>query len=1087
MRIITIIILTCTIITPPALAVNRVLSLDGDGDYVELPQDIFNELSEATVEGWIHWEKFSYMARFFDFGALNRSMLVYRFADTNHLRFGLYDENGILHLITVKGILSEGTWCHIAAVSGTSGMKLYFNGILVGENPYDGSFSRISGENNLLGKDNMGGGRPTLNGQLDEVCVWSIARTEKQIRDTIFTSLHGDEPGLVGYWRFEDKNNIATDSSPSRSDGKMMGDAHCIEAELPEPGELLIPTVISGRITTEDGKPIQDAIVRLEQAGEEIVQTETDAEGNYWLVILGLSSLRIETSEKVHDSYDLFATKNELGDLRLGIRLRLGLSAKRGEKGKPSLLETKGKSQTLNLTLKETISIEGKLMMLDDMTPHVAVVVQAVSDGKRIATVLSDKEGKYRFINLKPGQYQVRCYTTNGYVYYQNGEILRVQRNSRLSNINFRMAPFKKGVWRHYTSLDGLPYNAVNYILAEPDGTLLFGTDGGGVSRYDGREFVSLTDRDGLPCPAAVWGMVREPDGPLWLGTYGDGVLRYDGDEFVGFTTEDGLVSDGIFSIYRQPNGEMWIDYHFGAGVSRYDGNKWVGFATKDRFPAKWLIHHTNDGRMWFRTTSGGICYYDGNQFVRFALEDGLAKHYEMLVNSTTGNGRLHFTSDGVIWLDTSAGIARYDGQTFSTLTPEDGWPRGEIVAIERDSDGALWVGMWRGAGGVSRYDGTGFINFTTHDGLLTKAVKDLYWDADGALWVATGSATGTRGGVSRYDNKTFINFTTKDGLSSNRVSALHCDPDGSLWIGTADGGMSHYNGNHFAHFTTKDGLAYNRVSAIHRNPDGVLWFGTGGLWAGGNGVSRYDGSVPERMESESDAPNVEVSVNGRRQAFVNLLPGKNVMCIESEPDGTMWFGTDGQGVFRYEKPLRPDFDTGLDTASGFDTPSATQPKSPTQSGATSLRDGEVFTNFTSEDGLLPSNRVLTVCRDPEGMMWFGMMDGLSRYDGQTFVNVNFTPREGYFGNAVKALYWDTVRQSSKPALERSEGTPQKKRLTDGALWLATWGSGIFRYDGEAFTNFTTKDGLASNSTTTIYRASGHLMDWHRRQGSLRV
>jgi len=1091
MRIITIIILTftITIITTPTFAQNRVLSLDGDGDYVEMADsENLNAIdSQVTMEAWVKATMFPNRPMPIIYKgekqspSKNRSYTLWLERNGRiYLDSAPSDKNERIFCMSSTGSIALNTWYHVTGIIDAKNgvMKILINGAVVSSGDF-GKDIRVSVLPLRIGFLHGTEGETWYSpfaGQIDEVRIWNIARTQEEIRSAMHTTLLGKEPGLVGYWQFDTGKGITIDSSPSRSDGKLQGDAHFIEAELPKPGELVIPTVISGRITTQDGKPIQDANVRLEQDGEKITQAQSDAEGNYWLVIPEKEGLQ-------HGLYDLFATRNELGDLRLGIRLRLGLSAKR--------IETKGESQTMNLTLKEAVCIEGKLMMLDDMTPHVAVVVQAVSDlpkgrqtgGKRIVTVLSDEEGKYSFINLKPGQYQVRCYTTNGYVYYQNGEVLRVQRTSRLSNIDFRMAPFKKGVWRHYTSLDGLPYNAVNCILAEPDGTLLFGTDGGGVSRYDGRKFVSLTDRDGLPRSGAVWGMVREPDGTLWLGPYGEGVVRYDGDEFASFTTKDGLVSDNIVSIYRKPNGEMWVDDHFGEGVSRYaknngrlrltDGTEWVGFATKDGFPAEWLIHHTNDGRMWFRTTSGGICYYDGKQFVRFALEDGLAKHYETLVKSTTSDGRFNFTADGVMWLDTSAGVARYDGQTFSTLTSEDGLPRGQIVAIKRDSDGALWFGMWRGAGGVSRYDGTGFINFTTHDGLLTKAVKDLYWDADGALWVATGSSTGwsTRGGVSRYDDKTFINFTTKDGLASNRVSALDCfvgfdtpsalnpaprnDPGGSLWIGTVDGGVSHYNGKDFVHLTTEDGLADNRVSAIHRAPSGVLWFGTGGLWAGGNGVSRYNGSVPERMKSESDAPNVEASVNGRRPAFVNLLPGKNMMCIESEPDGTMWFGTFGDGVFRY------DFDTQ----------------------ATQSKDEEAFTNFTTEDGL-PHNQVLTVCRDPEGMIWFGTMDGLSRYNGQTFVNVNFTPREGYLGNAVKDLYWDTVRQSSKPALEPftafegklREGTPQKRGLTDGALWLATWGSGIFRYDGEAFTNFTTKDGLASNATTTIYRASDGIL-----------
>ena len=58
----------------------------------------------------------------------------------------------------------------------------------------------------------------------------------------------------------------------------------------------------------------------------------------------------------------------------------------------------------------------------------------------------------------------------------------------------------------HYTSLDGLPYNAGTCILAEPDGTLLFGTEGGGVCRYDGQEFVSLTD-----CPMAIMALMALP------------------------------------------------------------------------------------------------------------------------------------------------------------------------------------------------------------------------------------------------------------------------------------------------------------------------------------------------------------------------------------------------------------------------------------------------------------------------------------------------------------------------------------------------------------------------------------------------
>jgi hypothetical protein len=167
----------------------------------------------------------------------------------------------------------------------------------------------------------------------------------------------------------------------------------------------------------------------------------------------------------VHGTYGLSATSGILGAWRLGIQL------------------DERERRTLNLTLKEAISIEGTLLMFD-ATPHEAVPVQAVriseSANQRIsesnvnlptypltpspthpfvvATTLSDESGKYRFINLKPGQYQVRCQTFDEYVYYgvkgqggkrakitfhatgnsQYGDILNVELNKTISNIDFR-------------------------------------------------------------------------------------------------------------------------------------------------------------------------------------------------------------------------------------------------------------------------------------------------------------------------------------------------------------------------------------------------------------------------------------------------------------------------------------------------------------------------------------------------------------------------------------------------------------------------------------------------------------------------
>ncbi|MBC8227929.1 SpoIIE family protein phosphatase, partial [bacterium] len=451
-------------------------------------------------------------------------------------------------------------------------------------------------------------------------------------------------------------------------------------------------------------------------------------------------------------------------------------------------------------TLKEAISISGTLLMLDDATPHVAVVVQAVtpaptgqSEPTVVATTLSDESGRYRFINLKPGPYQVRCYTKSGYVYYQQGEVLHVQRGKAFLSIDFRFAPFKKGVWRNYTPLDGLAFDAVNRIYVEPNGVMWFGTDGGGISRYDGKTFVNFTTEDGFS-NSAVWAIHRNPDGVMWFGTWDAGVSQYDGKGFLNFTTQDGLAHNTVLTIDQAPDGAMWFGTSRG-DISRYDGKAFINFPTiKEAFASNYVVRTLQD----LRDSDGGLW----------------------------------------VWSSWGSGVSRYDGKAVVNFTTADGLPSNAFRAIHREPDGSVWIGT---TGGVSRYarnnarlrlsDGQAFLNITTTDGLVHNRVRVIHQDPDGIMWF------GTSGGVSRYDGNGFANFTTKDGLASNSVCAIHRDRDGIIWFGTNAKGVSGYDGVAWTSLDTRDGVAGNTVRSISQAADGTLWFGTNG------GMTRYQRS----------------------------------------------------------------------------------------------------------------------------------------------------------------------------------------------------------------------------------------------------
>jgi ligand-binding sensor domain-containing protein len=303
----------------------------------------------------------------------------------------------------------------------------------------------------------------------------------------------------------------------------------------------------------------------------------------------------------------------------------------------------------------EGVSIEGTLLMLDDKTPHVACVVQVVKptvDGRGeptvVATTLSDESGKYQFVDLKPGWYQIRCYTSNGYVYYQDEKALHLQRGRSLSNTDCRFALFKKGTWRSYSPLDGLAHNWVNTFHCTPDGMMWFGTNGG-VSRFDGKTFVNLSAQDGLAYNW-VFAIHHSQDGVLWFGTSGGGVPQYDRGQFTSFTIQNGLPDNYIMTI-----------------------------------------HQDSAHALWFGTQKGGVSRYDGNGFTNFTTADGLAHNRVNAIQSDAG---------GILWFGTGEGISRYDGKEFVNFTTRDGLANNDVWSIHRDADGILWFGTNNGVAG---------------------------------------------------------------------------------------------------------------------------------------------------------------------------------------------------------------------------------------------------------------------------------------------------------------------------------------------------------------------------------------------------
>lgn len=178
---------------------------------------------------------------------------------------------------------------------------------------------------------------------------------------------------------------------------------------------------------------------------------------------------------------------------------------------------------------------------------------------------------------------------------------------------------------------------------------------------------------------------------------------------------------------------------------------------------------------------------------------------------------------------------------------------------------------------------------------------------------------------------------------------------------------------------------------------------------------------------------------------------------IFEDSKGHLWFGTISKGVARY--------------------------------------DGKSLTYLTKSDGL-PDNRVTSIAEDNDGIYWFGTESGLVKYDGTTFTTYNnFTgSMDADYNRVTNVLidgagdFWigtwggvyhydgETFSEFELPRPEvdtvwnqdTKDWTSIDMIDSEGNIWFSIDAYGAMKYDGESFTHFTKKEGLLSNSVTTV-------------------
>lgn len=595
-------------------------------------------------------------------------------------------------------------------------------------------------------------------------------------------------------------------------------------------------------------------------------------------------------------------------------------------------------------------------------------LLSGLAEKDKPKVILLDKVPKPAIVNLPVGDRIISAISKTS-----NGK--KTQTDFTKQDSSFRTVVHEtggRGFFATITTDNGLSLDQVNCSYKDKWGNLWFGTNGGGVSRYDGKNFTTYTTAQGLG-DNLVWCITQDHDGNLWFGTDRNGVSRYDGRSFTNFTTAQGLADDVVFSIVEDKKNNLWFGTLKG-GVSKWNGKAFTNYSTKEGLAGNTVKTMLEDrkGSLWFGTLGGGVSKWDGAKFTNYTTEEGLNDNKVWSIAED---------SSGSLWFGTEGkGLSEWDGKVFVNYDVLTEPSNDAIFCGTKDKWDNLWFGTRKS--GVIKYDGNAFTRYSTTNGLANDQIRSITEDEKGNLWFGSFGS-----GVCKYAGNSFTNFTITQGLSSNVIYSIDEDQNGSLWLGTA-GGVFHYNGNSFVNITRTYAIAPIDIYSVFKDHAGNLWFGTSG-----EGVTKFDG---QHFTSYTTA-----------QGLANNI----VFSIAEDSKRNLWFGTSGGGVSRFDGKSFINYTTSQGLA-GNDVFSIKEDREAnlwfgTLGGGVSKFDGICFANYTTEQGLT-DNVVWTIAEDRQRNLWFGTQHGLNQLSIEKRTN-----KKG--GNSQQNLFGSFTAEDGLP------------------------------------------------------------------------
>lgn len=667
--------------------------------------------------------------------------------------------------------------------------------------------------------------------------------------------------------------------------------------------------------------------------------------------------------------------------------------------------------------------------------------------------------------------------------------------------------------------------NVIYCVFVDSYNNLWVGTDDGlCLYNRDLDNFTKINIQDaitkGYEEPITIKTINQDKEGNLILGSYGFGIFKLNLKTFQANLVQSPLLKKSNLLIKCSAKNKQGIIYiGTSYGLLEIDLNGKIKQVYKDKFKREPLTEDIESlvidrfGYIWLGTVENGLIKIkpetDNYQFEKYDItknkilsivqsnldyivcgteNDGLivvnykGQVIEKYLHSKNNNFSLKSNSvwslyedkENRLWLgyfNKGLGVFDKPNNKFNAIESlannDNSLQTSFITSVIKNKKGNLLVSNEGGGLDIYNLHNKNFIhvnknNQNYYSGLDAIDIQTIFIDSKQNIWIGSWD----RGVYFLKNGSTrFVNYnTTNSGLKSNRIFSLAEDSQGRIWIGTFIKGLHYYDNatNKFVHCESRpfveNSLDIAFIRKVFVDSDNVLWVGT------------ILGLYQVNLESNSN-----FKVTKMRDAMFKNIPKYNsiqtILSIYESNDKKIWIGTDGEGLFSYNK--KNNQFSNYNNFPGFKEKSVRAIISDNNgslwisggSGLTKLDfKNKISTNFTKDDGLIDNDfNNNAVFKDANGELYFGGYEGVNYFNPNEIKKTEKAPR----------LYFSDFKLFNRSVKPNEDASPLEKVISQTKEIILNYKQSVFtiEYVGINF-NY-------SNKNKYAYYLQGFEKEWN--------